>query len=287
MKSKKIKVMLMLSALLLTQLSMNAQTLKTPAPSPTQTIKQAFGLADISIEYSRPSAKGRVIYGDLVPFGKVWRTGANASTKITFGDDVKVEGTPVAAGTYAMYTIPDKEEWQIMLYKDLTLGGNVADYKAENELIRVKVKSTRLVDKVETFTISFADMSSNSTKVELNWENTRTAFSVTTDIDAKIMKNIETAMAPGDKRPYYQAASYYFDNGKDLNQALEWSKKAMDQDPKAYWVALLNAKILLKLKDTKGAIAAAEKVVSLAKEDKNEDYIKRGEQVISDAKAVK
>ena len=287
MKSIKNNLVAAFSALLMMQFTANAQTLKTPAPSPTQSIKQAFGLADISIDYSRPSMKGRVVYGDLVPFGKIWRTGANASTKITFGDDVKVEGTPVAAGTYAIYTIPDKEEWQIMLYKDLTLGGNVADYKAENELIRVKVKSNRMVDKVETFTINFAELTSNSTKVELTWENTRVGFALTTDIDAKIMKNIETAMAPGDKRPYYQAASYYFDNGKDLKQALEWSKLAMEQDPKAYWVALLNAKILLKMNDAKGATAAAEKVIALAKEDKNEDYIKRGEKVIADAKAIK
>ena len=113
---------------------LSAQALKVPAPSPLQTVKQAFALSDITIEYSRPGVKGRVIYGDVVPFGKVWRTGANATTKITFGEDVKVEGNAVAAGTYGIYTVPNKDVWEIMLYKDLTLGGNVSEYKTENEL---------------------------------------------------------------------------------------------------------------------------------------------------------
>ncbi len=275
------------TAMFVLSTSLLAQTLKTPAPSPSQTIKQAFGLADVSIEYSRPSVKGRVIYGDLVPFGKTWRTGANSATKITFGDDVKVNDNSLLAGTYAIYTIPDKEEWQIMFYKDLTLGGNVGDYNVANELFRIKVKPSRIVEKVESFTISFADVTSTTLNVELLWENTRISFPISTDIDSKIMKNIETAMAPADKRPYYQAANYYFENDKDIKQAFDWVNKAVEQDNKAYWVVLLKSKIQLKMKDSKGAIATAEKVVAMAKEDKNDDYIKRGEKVISDAKMMK
>lgn len=275
------------AALLAFSTGIFAQALKTPAPSPNQTIKQAFGLADVSIDYSRPGAKGRVVFGDLVPFGKTWRTGANAATKITFGDDVKIMDNALAAGTYAIYTIPDKEEWQILFYKDLTLGGNVNDYKAENELFRVKVKAAKMADKVETFTINFTNVNSTSMNVELQWENTRVAIPVTTDIDAKIMKNIETAMAPADKRPYFQAANYYFDNDKDIKQALEWVNKAIEQDDKAYWVVLLKSKIQLKMKDAKGAIETATKVIAMAKEDKNDDYVKRGEKVIADAKLMK
>ena len=121
----------------LTTTSVNAQ-LKTPAPSPSQTLKQAFALSDITIDYSRPSAKGRVVYGDVVPFGTVWRTGANSSTKITFGEDVKVEGAELKAGTYALYSIPNKDSWDLMFYKDLTLGGDVSNYKAENEVLKIK-----------------------------------------------------------------------------------------------------------------------------------------------------
>jgi hypothetical protein len=266
----------------LTATSINAQ-LKVPAPSPLQTVKQAFALSDITIEYSRPSAKGRVIYGDVVPFGKVWRTGANGSTKITFGDDVKVEGNDVKAGTYAIYTVPNKDSWEVMLYKDITLGGDVAEYKKENELLRFVVKPTSIGEKVETFSIDLADITANTVKVQLVWEKTRVSFNVVADIDSKIMKTIESTIVK-DNRPYFQAASYYYDNDKDLKQAGEWVDKAIANNPKAYWVVLLKAKIQTKQKDTKGAIATAEQVKALATEDKNDDYVKMAEKLIAENK---
>ncbi|HYG51444.1 MAG TPA: DUF2911 domain-containing protein, partial [Flavobacteriales bacterium] len=230
------------------------------------------------IEYSRPSVKGRVIYGDLVPYGKIWRTGANAATKVTFGEDVKVEGVAVTAGTYALYTVPNKDAWEIMLYKDLTLGGNVAEYKTENEVLRVKVKPVVLNDKKETFTIDVANITNTTCSIELLWEKTRVPINVTADIDAKIMKNIETALSPEDKRPYYTAASYYYENDKDLNKALEWVNKAIEQNPKAYWVMLLKSKIQYKMKDFKGSEASADQVIALATENKNDDYVKMGKE---------
>jgi hypothetical protein len=257
--------------------------LKVPAPSPSGTVKQAVGLSDITIEYSRPSAKGRVIYGDVVPFGKLWRTGANGATKITFGEDVKVEGNAVAAGTYAIYTTPNKDSWEVMLYKDLTLGGNVADYKKENEVIHFVVKPKTLNDKVETFTIDIADITANSANIELNWEKTRMSFSVTIDIDAKIMKNIE-ANVINDSRPYFQAASYYYDNNKDLKQASEWADKAIASNPKAFWMVMLKAKIQAKQGDKKAAIASAEKVITLATEAKNDDYVAMAKKLINENK---
>jgi len=263
--------------------NVNAQQLKTPAPSPLQTVKQAFALSDITIEYSRPSAKGRVIYGDVVPFGKIWRTGANGATKITFGDDVKVEGVDVKAGTYALYTIPNKDSWEIMLYKDLTLGGNVADYKKENEMAHFTVKPKTLNDKVETFSIDIADITSTTTNVELNWEKTRVSFAVVADIDSRIMKNIETALAV-DSRPYFQAASYYYDTNKDLVKALEYVNKGIEQNPKAFWMYQLKAKIQAKSNDKKGAIATAEQVKVLATEAKNDDYVKQADKLIAENK---
>lgn len=264
-----------------------AQQLKVPAPSPTQTLKQNFALSDITIEYSRPSAKGRVIYGDLVPYGKVWRTGANGATKITFGEDVKVEGTAVSAGTYALYTVPNKDSWEIMLYKDLTLGGNVNDYKKENEVLRVNVKPSAVAHKTETFTINVANVSPNAAVIELAWDKTVVGFNVTADIDAKIVKDIEAAMSPADKRPYFQAAAYYYETDKDMAKALEWANKAVEQNPKAFWVAHLKAKIQYKQKDFKGAITTAEQSMALAKEAGNDDYVKLNEKLIADAKAGK
>ncbi len=266
--------------------NLQAQGLKVPAPSPAQTLKQSFALSDITVEYSRPSAKGRAIYGELVPFGKTWRTGANGATKITFGENVTVEGLAVPAGTYALYSVPNKDSWELMLYKDLTLGGNVADYKATEELGRFKVKPTMLASKVETFTVNIADIAPNMANIELLWEQTRVAFSVKSDIDTKIMKNIETSLA-ADTRPYFQAASYYFENGKDIKKASEWVNKAVELNPKAYWIALLKAKIQMKMMDKKGALATAADVIKLATEGKNDDYVKMGEQALADAKKMK
>lgn len=266
---------------------LSAQSLKTPAPSPLQTVKQNFGLGEISVEYSRPSAKGRAIYGDVVPFGAIWRTGANSSTKITIGEDTKIEGNAIAAGTYAIYTLPGKDAWDIMFYKDLSLGGNVGEYKKEDEVLRVSVKPTAYAQKIETFTINFSDITATTCNVELLWEQTRVAFKLTTEIDAKVMKSIETAMAPADKRPYFSAASYYYDNNKDLKQALEWVDKAIEQNPKAYWVWHLKAKIQLKLKDAKGAIETAEKSKALALEDKDDAYVKNNDKLIAEAKGIK
>lgn len=278
----------MAAALLFAGVSLSASAqLKVPAPSPSQKITQAFALSEITVDYSRPSAKGRVVYGDLVPFGKVWRTGANSSTKITFGEDVKIEGQALAAGTYALYSIPNKYAWEIMFYKDLTLGGDVSNYKTENEVLKVKVKPAASANMVETFTIDFSNMTSNSANVELVWEKTRVGFKVEADIDAKIMKNIETAMAPADKRPFYQAANYYYENNKDLNQALEWINKATELNPQAYWVFLLKTKIQYKLKDFKGAEATADQVIKLATEDKNDDYVKMGNEWKEKAKKGK
>jgi hypothetical protein len=267
--------------------STNAQTLKTPAPSPLQTIKQNFGIGEVSLEYSRPSVKNRVIFGDVVPYGKMWRTGANASTKITIGEDTKIEGNAIPAGTYAIYTIPGAETWEIMFYKDLTLGGDVASYKKENEVLRITEKVTQLPNKVETFTINFADITYSVCNVEMQWEKTRVAFTISTEVDAKIMKNIETVMSPNDRRPYYNAASYYYDNNKDMKQALEWVNKATELTPDAYWVWHLKAKIQLKLKDAKGAIETAEKSKALALKDKDDAYVKNNDKLIAEAKAMK
>jgi len=270
-------------AIAISATTVSAQQLKVPAPSPLQTVKQAFALSDVSIEYSRPGAKGRVVYGDVVPFGKVWRTGANGATKITFGEDVKVEGNAVSAGTYALYTMPNKDSWEIMLYKDLTLGGNVANYKKENELARFTVKTKVLNDKVENFTIDFADITSTTMNIDLNWEKTRVSLAVVADIDAKIMKNID-ANVVNDARPYFQAANYYYDNNKDLVKASEWADKAIAANPKAYWVVMLKAKIQAKQNNKKEAIATAEKVIAIATEEKDEAYVAQAQKLIAENK---
>lgn len=278
----KLKGLLVASAVVITGLGANAQALKTPQPSPIQTVKQAFALSDITVEYSRPSAKNRTVFGELVPFGEIWRTGANASTKITFGEDVKVEGQAVAAGTYALYAIPGKDSWTVIIHKNITHWGT-EDYAQAEDAIRFNVKPSALGNKVETFTINVADITASSANIELLWANTRVAFGVVADIDSKIMKNIETTMAK-DARPYYNAASYYFENNKDLTKAAEWVNKGIEQNPKAYWMVLLKAKIELKQNKKAEAIASAQKVKALATEDKNDDYVRMADKFIGEAK---
>ena len=260
-----------------------AQKNTVPAPSPLQTVTQKFGLGEVTIEYSRPAVKGRKIFGDVVPFNKIWRTGANASTKITFTDEVKLEGNVVKPGTYALYTIPNKDSWEIMLYKDLALNGNVADYKTENEVVRFKVKVMSFPMKMESLMMNFADISATEAKLTLLWENTVVAIKMTTDIDARVMESIEASMK-SEKPEYFRAAGYYFDNGKDLKQALTWATKATEENPTAFYMFNLKARIEYKLGDKAAGKASAEKSIALAKEAKNDDYIALGEKLLADNK---
>jgi hypothetical protein len=260
-----------------------AQQLKTPAPSPTETLDQAFGLSNIKIEYSRPSMKGRVIFGDLVPYDKIWRTGANATTKITFGDTVNVEGQMLPAGTYGLYTIPGISSWQILFYKDLTLSGNVASYKPENEVLRVTVTPISIAERIETFTIDVGHITSNSAYIDLMWDKTVVPIKVTTDIDSRIMKSIDADVIK-DNRPYFAAANYYYENNKDLAMALKWVNMAIADNPKAFFMVHLKAKIQAKMGDKKGAIESAEKSMAIAKEAKSDDFVRLNEKLIADEK---
>jgi hypothetical protein len=275
-----------LLAILCMSVAVQAQSLKVPVNSPLQTLKQNFGVGDITIEYSRPSVRGRVIFGELVPYGKIWRTGANASTKIIFSDDVKLDGKEIKAGTYAIYTIPNKDSWDILINTDITLAGNVAAYKTETEVARITVKSISLLENVETLTININNITATSATIEISWEKTKVSIPVTTEIDEKVMKNIDAVMST-DARPYYQAASYYYDNNKDLNQALIWVTKATELNPNAFWITMLKARIEHKLKDGKSALASANKTIELAKTANNEDFQRMAEELITEIKKKK
>ncbi|MCC6186146.1 MAG: DUF2911 domain-containing protein [Chitinophagaceae bacterium] len=283
MNKQKLFSILGAAVLTIGSINTNAQSVKMPAPSPSQTIKQSFGLGEISVDYSRPLVKGRVVFGDLVPYGKTWRTGANGATKITFTDDVNFGGKDVKAGTYALYTIPGKSSWTIMLYNDLTLGGNVADYNTEKELLRIEASPKTTESKIESFTIELANVKPTSATLQLMWDYTKVSVKITTEIESRIMKNIDAVMT-ADARPYYQSASYYYENDKDLTKAKMWIEKAVEQNPKAFWVRLLKAKIEMKMGDKKAAVATANEVIALATEAKNDDYVKMAKKLISEAK---
>ena len=261
-----------------------AQSIKMPAPSPSQTIKQDFALSEITLSYSRPAVKDRKEMGDLVPFNnEVWRTGANQPTKITFGEDVTIAGNAVPKGEYALYTIPAKDEWTIILSKNTSLWGAFG-YKQSDDLVRFKAKSTTLPFNVESFTILFANVKPQTLDVQLLWEKTSVSFTVNADIDSKILKQINAAMAPTDRRPYEAAAAYYFETGKDLKQALTWASKAVELNPEQYWTEYLKAEIQMKLGDKKGAILSASNSIVNAKAQKNPDYVALNEKLIAEAK---
>ena len=255
--------------------------LHTPAPSPTQTIKQDFGVSSVELIYSRPGIKGRKIFGDLVPWNKVWRTGANSATRIKFNDDVIFGGQPLKAGEYAIYTVPNENEWEIIINKGSANWGT--DYKQPDDIFRVKAKPVKLPFAIETFTMGFSDVTGTSCKLQIMWDNVYVDVPITTDIDKKIMGQIDDVMKK-DSRPYFQAAAYYLENGKDLNQALIWFDKAIEQNPQAFYMYYQKALALKKLGRKEEAKVVSQKSMQLAKEQKNEDYVRLNEKLLADLK---
>ncbi len=255
-----------------------AQTLNTPQPSTTQTIKQNFGLSFIELSYSRPNAKGRAVIGGLVPFGKVWRTGANQATTLNFGDDVTVGGKKIAAGKYGLLSIPDKDNWILIITKQLDVTSPAA-YKEESDVVRINVKPIMINNKIETFTLQFINVKASTCDLNLQWENTSVTLPISTDVDSKVMSQIGDVMTK-DNKPYYNAAMYYMDNGKDLNQALTWFNKAVEQNPTAFYMQYQRANCLVKLGKKQEAIAGSTKSLELSKAANNADYIKLNEDLL-------
>lgn len=257
-----------------------------PSPSPFATIHQKVGVTDVKVEYSRPAKKGRILFVDIEEFGKIWRTGANASTKISFSDDVTLEGKPVPAGEYALYSIPGKTDWTVMLYKDLSLGGNIGDYDESKEVVRVNVKAEKVLDSVESFTIDIGNISANGATIALVWGEYYVPIKMEVDTDAIVSVQIEEYM----KNPmasvgnnYAQAANFYFRNDKDLNSALGWIDKAIEINPNAFWNIQTKARILGKMENYTEAIAAAQKSMEVAKAASNDSgYIDSNQKLIDD-----
>jgi hypothetical protein len=306
------KKRILLSALVMMSFVLAQAQVQTPSASPAASVSTQVGLTDIKIDYFRPSVKGRTIFGDeagaapaapaasskkkattpavpakpaLVPYGKLWRTGANNGTKITFSDDVKVEGIAVPKGEYLIFSWPGANEWTISLYKDIRLGGNTNDYNAAQEAAKFTVKPERLAEKVETLTFNIGDISADNktAKVQMAWENTSVKFNVAVDYESKVMKSIEanTRVNPYN---YFQAAVYYLENGKDLNQALEWVNKAAEGMGNPFWVLYQKARIQKALGDKEGALATANASLESAIKEKNRDYQMNNEELIKSLK---
>ena len=265
------KLLLPLVAISCLSLAGNAQV-RMPAPSPTQTIKQEFGIGSIEITYSRPAAKGRKIFGDLVPYNKLWRTGANAATRIVLTEPLDFADKRIDTGTYVLYTIPGIDSWDIIFNKGLKNWG-IDGYKESEDVARIRVSPMKLKDKVESFTMQFVDVKPESCELQIMWEKTVIPITIKTDFRDKVRAQIDAAMQT-DKKPYWQAAQFYYEYDKNLSKALENVNKAIEGNDKAYWMWIYKAKIQKDMSDNAGALESSKKSMQLAKEAKNDDYVK-------------
>ena len=270
------------AALLFLGVEQSTAQVKLPPSSSSQTITQGLGIKDIVLSYQRPNKNNRVIFGGLVPYGEVWRTGANNIPSITFAEEVSVEGNKVPAGTYGLFTIPNKNEWTIILSKNVKQWG-AYQYKKEEDLLRFNVKPQVLTNNVETFTIAFEDVTVKSAKITLAWEKTKVGFNITTDQSKEILANIDQAML-GENKPYLHAAQYYLNNGLDINKSVEWIKKGDEGNTSAPHLKYWKAKILDKAGDKAGARKAAQEGIEMATKLNNPEYIKMNTEAL---KAIK
>ncbi len=253
--------------------------IRTPQPSPAAEIKQTVGLTEITISYSRPSAKGRVVFGDLVPLGQTWRTGANAATKFTFSDNVKLGGVDVKKGSYAVLSVPTADSWKIMLYPYEST--NWGSYPDKEPAAAFAVRADKTPEFTETFTINITDITSSSANVELRWEQTRVMIPLMVDFDERVMADIKRVMAGPSANDYYAAATYYHENKKDLNQALEWSQKGNAMSPQ-FWTLRREALILADLGRFEEAIKTAERSMAMSKEAGNDEYVRMNKKSIDE-----
>ena len=269
------KKIMLLVAIFATSLITYAQ-IQTPAPSPFTKVEQTVGLTDVTLEYSRPNMRGRTIFGDLVPYGEVWRTGANQRTKITFSDDVVIAGQTLKAGTYAIFTKPSEKSWEVYFYTDYAGGGAPQNWDESKVAAKVTAEVYPIPMNIETFTIGFDDLTSSSASLGMMWEQAYVPVKIEVPTDKMVSASIEKTMKGPGAFDYYSAAVYYLQEGKDINQAKTWIDKAISMagDKVPFWQLRQQSLIYAKAGDKKGAIAAAKKSLAAAEEAGNSDYVK-------------
>jgi Protein of unknown function (DUF2911) len=276
-KSQIMRKIIFVLAMIIANYAIEAQV-KTPAPSPKATLNQVIGLTDVTVEYSRPSAKGRTIFGDLVPFGKLWRTGANANTTISFSEDVMIDGKSLKKGKYALYTTPKADSWEVIFYSDTENWGTPEEYTDAKVALKTSVNPEMLNRNVETFTIGFNNLDNNFGHLELSWEKTIVAVKIEVPTQKAAMASIEKTLAGATSGDYFSAAKYFMDSNADANKALEYVNKAIAMNPVGkdipFWHQRLKSLVQAKLGDKKGAIETAKLSLVGATKEKNDDYVK-------------
>jgi hypothetical protein len=260
----------------LVSLSINQLTaqIAMPQPSPLGTITQKVGLTDVTITYSRPSAKGRKVFGDVVPYGEMWRTGANKCVKLSISDSVTVGGKKIGKGDYSIFTIPTEKDWTVIINKASDLSGTNG-YKETEDVVRFTANPVKNSYN-ETFTFNFGNLTNTSADVEILWEELKLSFKIEVTVDDKVMKNIDAVMNPS-AGSYFSAARYYYETNRDSKQALAWVNKSLELGGDKYWILRVKSLIQARLEDYKGAIETAEKSKSLAQADDDGAYVKMNE----------
>ena len=255
------------------------QRLKTPTLSPFSKISQQVGLTEVTLQYSRPSAKGRVVFGELVPYDKVWRTGANRATRITFKEVAKIGGKKIQPGEYAIYTIPNQGYWTIIIHANTSLRSIAGGaYKPSNDVFRFELVPEKNNNYVETFTCQFSEVKTNSLMLDITWENTLISIPIEVEVDKKIESQMQVFMKNPEKIPhrtYFEADQYYSNNGKDLKDALNFIDSALNKSPENFRYGLLKAKILAKMNNDKEALVIIEAANNWAKNKNNANYIEQ------------
>jgi len=279
---KSLLIIALISVLSLTAHLADAQ-IKLPPASSAQTVVQSLGISKATLTYHRPNMNGRKIFGDLVPYGEVWRTGANNVSVLTLESPVLIAGYELEPGSYGIFTIPRPDQWTVIISSNSQQWGAYA-YKQEEDLFRFNVTPQTLNHALETFTMGFADVTPNSAELTIAWENTLISMSLNFDQDEAIMESIDEAMSASGNKPYFQAAQYYYNNDKDMAKALEWVNVAVENSPEAAHILLLKGRIQQRSGDLEGAIETAQKGIELATNANNSEYVRLNTQLLESAR---
>lgn len=274
----------LLAAALLSSVMGFAQ-IRMPQPSTTQKISQDFGMGKIELTYSRPNIKGRAMLNEnseLVPLNQLWRTGANAATRIHFSDKVTMGGTTLDTGAYVLYTVPGVDYWEVVVNKGLNNWGTDG-YKQSEDVVRFKVKAAKTNSNTETFTFQFANVEAESIDLQLSWGKVAVSIPISTNVKDRLRAQVESALSAEKVNPnvYQAAANFYYEWDKNYAKALQYVNKATEANPKAFWLFLLTAKIQKDMGQKADAKASAEKCISIATEAKNADYVRMAKELIS------
>lgn len=256
---------------------LNAQV-KTPQSSPRSTVTQIVGLTEVSIDYSRPSAKGRTIFGDLVPFGKLWRTGANLNSTVSFSDDVVINGTTLKKGKYAIFATPKADIWEVVFYTDLDNWGTPEEWNANKVAVMTNADAITLGNTVETLTIGINNLTNDSATLDISWEKTMVSIKFSVPTQKAALASIEKTLAGPTAGDYFSSGQYFFQSNGDMNKALEYVNKAISMTKAGaetpFWYLRQKSLIQAKLGDKVGAIDTAKLSLAAAEKAKNDDYVK-------------